>query len=372
MVVIGGWSILQDCARGDWFISSAAVGRLKDALLLRLNLDQPEMAAAWIKPELPFLLDAIRRMIPFIDGSAVPQNTTRNGGNEEDSPKNKTTRQQINQGATVHDGRLDYKHIEWTQTNAAQCIALCWSMGAAVRIVETTEGVDLIEKVVDCMQQASATSGAHGAAAAGGKNILDNSGNSDNSDKPRIANRFRGQCVGALAVLRISLSVEIKPSATTVYDMNTTAIRKALVQKIDSILATVQQEFPNVQAILKTHGSAGASSATFKQTHCHGVHRWVGLGIWVALLLAQCGYLWLWLSGRYLNHEHAKQLINRPKFHQYSCGTITMLALVYVYGNAVFGWNDIDSATSDLGALTNFVLQTGGGARTRLKTTKVS
>ena len=79
MVVIGGWSILQDCARGDWFISSAAVGRLKDALLLRLNLDQPEMAAAWIKPELPFLLDAIRRMIPFIDGSAVPQNTVRNG-----------------------------------------------------------------------------------------------------------------------------------------------------------------------------------------------------------------------------------------------------------------------------------------------------
>ena len=43
----------------------------------------------------------------------------------------------------------------------------------------------------------------------------------------------------------------------------------------------------------------------------------------------------------------------------------------YMYGNAVFGWND--SRTSDLGAVTQFVLNNGGvGNNNTGKTTKIS
>jgi hypothetical protein len=336
MVVIGGWSILQDCARGDWSVSSAAVGRLKDAILLRLNLDRADMAAAWIKPELPFLILAIRRMIPFIDGSAIPHSK-------------KVLRKHIDEGATTHDGRSDYKHIEWTRTNAAQCIALCWSMGAAARIIETTEGVDLIESVVDIMHKVSVA-----------KN--------DNSDDSNtgLPTRFRGQCVGALAVLRISLSVEIKPTTKLVYSVNTTNVRSALVQKCDHCLSLVQDDFPNVHAIMTTHGKndpSGASKGVARQK--------IGWCVWLLFHFTLVCFLVLFIFGKNLNNESIQKIRNLPKFGQYSCGFITCLALAYMYGNAVFGWND--SRTSDLGAVTQFVLNNGGvGNNNTGKTTKIS
>ena len=73
MVVVGGWAILSDARRGDWGLASAAVLRLKEALLKRLDLDRPEEASPWITPEMPFLMDAVRAMLPFLDGSALPR-----------------------------------------------------------------------------------------------------------------------------------------------------------------------------------------------------------------------------------------------------------------------------------------------------------
>ena len=73
MVVVGGWAILSDARRGDWGLASGAVLRLKEALLKRLDLDRPEEASPWITPEMPFLMDAVRAMLPFLDGSALPR-----------------------------------------------------------------------------------------------------------------------------------------------------------------------------------------------------------------------------------------------------------------------------------------------------------
>ena len=349
MVVVGGWAILQDCKRGDWSISSTAVGRLKDALLKRLNLDRPDIAAAWIKPELPFLVDAIRHMLPFLNGTAVPK--VHDG-----------RRQHIEQGdvSSVGEGHGDDKHIEWARTNAAQCVALCWSMGAAVRIVETTAGVDLLDGVIDTMQQVIDSNSNPKLAATTGTTAATTS---------KIRSRFRGQCVGALAVLRISLSVEIKtdPKFQVV---DTSGIRNALVQRCDNCLLgpRVQEEFPDVGAIVSTHvggsGSAGGSSTYI---------RLLGWIVWCLLVVA-CLCSGATVAAAYIfKNSMAQQIVTAPYSSRYAAGIVSMLALVYMYGNAVFDWgSNSPGPIGEIGALTNFVLQSSGGAGKNVVKTKVS
>ena len=346
MVVVGGWKILQDCSRGDWSISSTAVGQLKDALLKRLNLDRPDIAAAWIKPELPFLMDAIKHMIPFLNGSNVPTNP-------HSTNNNTTRRQHIDQGDAMNPNSKDIKHIEWTRTNAAQCVALCWSMGAAVRIVETTEGVDLIEKIIDIMIE----------------NInLNQNQNSPNDTKDgvneataastSVFNRFRGQCVGALAVLRISLSVQIKtPKKFQVVD--TTNVRAAIVQRCDDCLSvpSIQLEFPDVGAITKSSGNGGFGSGRPRQGSL------IGRMIWFVFVVICLSCISVVVAGYFFKQRKAKEIMDEENFGRNACGMVTMLALVWNVGNAVFDWSGGDSsADGEMGALTNFVLQSGGAS----------
>ena len=334
MVVIHGWQILQDCTRGDWSISSAAVGRLKDALLLRLNLDRPEIAAAWIKPEIPFLLDAIRHMLPFLEGTNIPKTPT-NG-----------RRQHVDQGDTTDDGRDDLKHIEWTRTSAAQCVALCWSMGAAVRLVETTEGVDLFERVIDSMVSVVLEGGSKG--------------------------KFREQCVGALAVLRISLSVEMKV-AKEYQIVDTSAVRTALVSKCDASLLQVQDEFPDVQAVVSTHAGSGGKGGKGGRGGRGGSGVCGALVWWSFVLTCACCVLFL-LAAYVLKAEAAVVVVRDVRFPKYACGMVSLLALAYMYGNAMFDWSGgsgVSGAESELGAVANFVLRQGGGGGD-IKATKVA
>ena len=79
------------------------------------------------------------------------------------------------------------------------------------------------------------------------------------------------------------------------------------------------------------------------------------------------------LCSHYLESKAAAVVVEDPRFPRYACGTVSLLALAYMYGNAVFGWSSaggMSGVESELGAVTNFVLRQGAGGG--IKATKVS
>ena len=69
------------------------------------------------------------------------------------------------------------------------------------------------------------------------------------------------------------------------------------------------------------------------------------------------------VAGYFFKQKKAKEIMDEENFGRNACGMVTMLALVWNVGNAVFDWSGGDSsADGEMGALTNFVLQSGGAS----------
>jgi hypothetical protein len=168
--------------------------------------------------------------------------------------------------------------------------------------------------------------------------------------------QFRGQCAGAIGVLRISLGVEVKmprPGA-----LETAAL---LAERCEDCLVLMAEEFPDVAAVLRSYtgkevgeggggggsNEKGGSSSSLSTSASYEARALVGLGLVAVVLVVACLLLvpgaeahlppWVRSAKTRLEAVDIRAFVHGPNFSPTVCAVVSLVAGCVLYARAL-GW----------------------------------